>query len=57
MLGAKRSLDWSWENLPVLKDVDRELRDWGIWLAELPELYRKERWVRFLEVDFGMAPL
>jgi hypothetical protein len=50
------TLDESWESLPSQKQIDEWLEQAGIAGKELTQTGRRERYVRFCECDFGVAP-
>lgn len=49
-------LDEAWEKMPPPEEVERQLREWGIWDEALTTEAASHRWVRFQGVDFGLAP-
>jgi hypothetical protein len=50
------TLDESWESLPSQKLIDEWLEQAGISGRELTQKERRERYVRFSECEFGVAP-
>lgn len=54
---ALGSLDEIWADLPPLPEIQEWLVKNGIWDDKLSEEKIKERYVRFVGINFGVAPV
>ena len=45
-----------WAEMPTGKQLEGQLREWGMWDPKLSETKLQERFARFSGVTFGIAP-